>query len=137
MMVRQASYRARAERALGRPLKTRELVHHHSATQLVICTPRYHQWLHREMKRRGIPTPQIASRSKPSKARPYVVGETLPAAMGPGELRRALNLAIPTFYAYQKAGKLKRFEFRRPVSIQKRYSGALVTRYLENESDQS
>jgi len=54
--------------------------------------------------------------------------------MGPGELRRALRLASSTFYAYQKEGRLKRFEFRRPVSPLKRYSGALVSRYLENEN---
>jgi hypothetical protein len=66
-------------------------------------------------------------------ARPYnVVGEPLPNAMGCGELMRALNLKPATFYAFQKAGKLKRFEFRRPVGRKKRYSGELVTRYLKN-----
>jgi hypothetical protein len=43
---------------------------------------------------------------------------------------RVLNLTEPTFYAYRKDGKLKRFEFRRPVGT-KRYSGALVKRYLD------
>ena len=39
--------RARAERALGRPLKPTEHVHHHSLTQLVICQDgSYHQLLH-------------------------------------------------------------------------------------------
>ncbi len=65
-------------------------------------------------------------------ARPYHVGEPLPNAMGCGELMRALNLKPATFYAFQKAGKLKRFEFRRPVGRKKRYSGELVTRYLKN-----
>jgi hypothetical protein len=65
-------------------------------------------------------------------ARPYHVGEPLPNAMGAGELMRALNLRPATFYAFQKAGKLKRFEFRRPVGRKKRYSGELVTRYLKN-----
>jgi len=64
---------------------------------------------------------------------PYRVHDDLPKAMGPGELRRALNLGASTFYRYQQAGKLKRFEFRRPVSAEKRYSGALVKRYLEQE----
>ena len=64
--------------------------------------------------------------------RPGHVGEPLPNALGSGELMRALNLKAPTFYAYQKAGKFKRFEFRRPVSHAKRYSGALVKQYLEN-----
>lgn len=73
-------------------------------------------------------------RQSQSADRPYHVGEPLPNAMGPGELRRALNLTEPTFYAFQKAGKFKRFEFRRSVSPTKRYSGALVKRYLENES---
>ncbi len=65
-------------------------------------------------------------------ARPYHVGEPLPNALGAGELMRALNLRPATFYAFQKAGKLKRFEFRRPVGRKKRYSGELVTRYLKN-----
>lgn len=64
--------------------------------------------------------------------RPYHVGEPLPNAMGCGELMRALNLRPGTFYAFQKAGKFKRFEFRRPVGRKKRYSGELVTRYLKN-----
>ena len=64
--------------------------------------------------------------------RPYTVSDDLPKAMGPADLRRALNLGASTFYRYQQAGKLKRFEFRRPVSTEKRYSGALVKRYLEN-----
>ena len=61
---------------------------------------------------------------------PYHVGEPLPNALTGSELMRALNLKESTFYAYQKAGKLKRFEFLRPVSYAKRYSGALVTQYL-------
>jgi len=66
--------------------------------------------------------------------RPYHVGDPIPNALGCSELRRVLNLTEGTFWAYQKAGKFKRFEFRRPVSYSKRYSGALVKRYLENEN---
>ena len=78
-------------------------------------------------------TPEPAEMSVRSLTdRPYTVRDELPKAMGPGELRRALNLGASTFYRYQQTGKLKRFEFRRPVSAEKRYSGALVTRYLEN-----
>ena len=67
--------------------------------------------------------------------RPYTVHDALPKAMGPKELRRALNLGASTFYRYQKAGKLKRFEFRRPVSTEKRYSGYLVARHLDQGSE--
>jgi hypothetical protein len=39
--------RKRAEKALGRPLKRPELVHHHSRKQLVICPDAaYHRMLH-------------------------------------------------------------------------------------------
>lgn len=65
--------------------------------------------------------------------RPGYVGEPMPNALGAEGLMRVLNLTPSTFYAYQKAGRLKRFEFRRPVSPTKRYSGALVKRYLEQE----
>ena len=70
--------------------------------------------------------------ARQSADRPYHVGDPIPNALGSGELMRVLNLTEPTFYAYQKAGKLKRFEFRRPVGT-KRYSGALVKRYLDQE----
>lgn len=49
-------YRIRAERALGRKLQRGEHVHHHSATQLVICDAAYHGWLHRQMRRLGMLT---------------------------------------------------------------------------------
>ena len=64
----------------------------------------------------------------------YHVGDPIPNALGSGELMRVLNLTEPTFYIYQKAGKLKRFEFRRPVGS-KKYSGALVKRYLDQAGD--
>lgn len=64
----------------------------------------------------------------------YHVGDPIPNALGSGELMRVLNLTEPTFYAYRKDGKLKRFEFRRPVGT-KRYSGALVKRYLDQDGD--
>ncbi len=70
--------------------------------------------------------------ARQSAVKPYHVGEPIPNALGSGELMRVLNLTEPTFYAYQKEGKLKRFEFRRPVGT-KRYSGKLVKRYLDQE----
>ena len=54
-----SDYRAVAERALGRKLKTHEHVHHHSETQFVICDRRYHQWLHGVMRERGIKSPRL------------------------------------------------------------------------------
>lgn len=56
MKRQMSSYRARAESALGRPLTSQEHVHHHSKTQLVICTGSYHAWLHARMRDRGIHT---------------------------------------------------------------------------------
>lgn len=50
------NYRERAEAAIGRKLTRGEHVHHHSATQLVICDPGYHGWLHRRMRQLSIQT---------------------------------------------------------------------------------
>jgi len=50
------SYRSIAARALGRPLKTNEVVHHINGDKkdnrncnLLICTDSYHRWLHWRM----------------------------------------------------------------------------------------
>ena len=48
------NYRQRAEKAIGRRLKRSEHVHHHSATQLVICSVQYHRWLHKRMQTLGL-----------------------------------------------------------------------------------
>lgn len=63
-------------------------------------------------------------------AAPFCVGDPIPTTLGSGDLARVLNLPEPTFYQYQKEGKFKRFEFRRPFGA-KKYSGALVKRFLE------
>lgn len=59
-----SSYRQRAEAAIGRRLGSDEHVHHHSATQLVICTAEYHRWLHARMRERGIPNPDLPWRTQ-------------------------------------------------------------------------
>jgi hypothetical protein len=47
----QREYRLLAERALGHPLPTHAIVHHHTDTQLVICQDQaYHVLLHRRMR---------------------------------------------------------------------------------------
>lgn len=51
-------YRARAEKAIGRKLLRTEHVHHHSLTQLLICDDKYHAWLHRVMRERGMKGPE-------------------------------------------------------------------------------
>ena len=56
------SYRLRASIALGRRLRPDEHVHHHSETQLVICTKEYHRWLHRRMRERGMASPKLPFR---------------------------------------------------------------------------
>src|SRR4051812_13325745 len=66
------TYRKRAEIALGRRLKRHEHVHHHSETQLVICTVSYHMWLHKVMRQRGMGN----RRSRPFS---YILRDTDPA----------------------------------------------------------
>jgi len=57
-------------------------------------------------------------------------------AMTPHELRAALRLSTSTFYHYQSAGKLERFELR-PRIGPRRYSRKLVQRYLDGEPGSS
>lgn len=58
------------------------------------------------------------------------VGDPLPNTMSANELMQALNLKPWVFFKHQRAGKFKRFEFKRPIG-HKRYSGRLVAAYLE------
>lgn len=56
---------------------------------------------------------------------------TQPAnTMSATELMDVLNLKPWVFFKHQRAGKFKRFEFKRPIG-HKRYSGRLVAAYLE------
>lgn len=67
-------------------------------------------------------------------ATPHRVGDPLPAAMGPAELMHALGMNSPGFYKWHRLGKLKRFEFKRPIG-NKKYSGRLVQAYLDSRSE--
>jgi hypothetical protein len=59
------------------------------------------------------------------------VGEPLPAALGPGELMRALCIrSRGRFALLKRQGEFKRFEFARPIGS-KRYSGKKVAEYLQ------
>lgn len=56
---KRVEHRIVAERALGRPLKKNEVVHHinmdktdNRPCNLIICDQKYHAWLHSEMARR-------------------------------------------------------------------------------------
>src|SRR3954468_4523244 len=40
---------------------------------------------------------------------------TIPTTMSAGELMQALNLKPWVFFKHQRAGKCKRFEFKRPI----------------------
>lgn len=63
----------------------------------------------------------------------FHVGDPLPNTMSATELMQALNLKPWVFFKHQRAGKFKRFEFKRPIG-HKRYSGRLVAAYLEHSA---
>ncbi len=48
-------HRLRAAKALGRPLKSNEHVHHvhDKEDNLIVCDPSYHRWLHKQLEKRG------------------------------------------------------------------------------------
>lgn len=63
----------------------------------------------------------------------FHVGDPIPNALSANDLMQVLNLKAWVFFKQQRAGKFKRFEFKRPVS-HKRYSGRLVAAYLEHSA---
>jgi hypothetical protein len=61
---------------------------------------------------------------------PLLVGELLPAACDAKDLARAFGKSLNTIYDWHAAGKLRRFELRKPMTS-KRWSGKLVQTFLD------
>lgn len=61
---------------------------------------------------------------------PVLVGEVLPAAMGPADLQRALRISPATFFRRQAEGKFDRFLLPNPTGP-KKFSGRLVQAHLD------
>lgn len=59
------------------------------------------------------------------------VGETLDAALDAHQVARAFGKSSKTIHGWHKAGKLRRFELRKPMGT-KRWSGRLLQEFLEN-----
>ena len=86
-----------------------------------------------------VDAPLKPRRTRPKKQRiypkldktPFNVGDPLPNMLSTRELMRALNVNENTFDDLERAGKFKQFEFRKPIQKKRRYSGVLVTRYLQ------
>lgn len=60
---------------------------------------------------------------------PFKVGESLPKALGPREMREAFGISAATFRRQQAAGEFKPFLLPRPIGL-KRYSGEKVQAFL-------
>ena len=63
---------------------------------------------------------------------PWPIDKPLPSVLTPGEFAAVLGMAIATFYRYQHAGLLRRFEVAMPIGTA-RYSGALVDRLRKGD----
>lgn len=76
------------------------------------------------------------SRAFKPKPPPLAVGEILPAACDAHDLARAFGKSLNTIYDWHKSGKLRRFEFRKPMTS-KRWSGRLVQTFLDEGAHSS
>jgi hypothetical protein len=63
---------------------------------------------------------------------PLLTGETLPAACDAHDLARAFGKSLNTIYDWHKGGKLRRFEFGKPMGS-KRWSGRKLQEFLDVE----
>ncbi len=64
------------------------------------------------------------------KPAPLLVGEPLPVALDAHDLARVFGTSLNTIYDWHKAGKVRRFELRKPMGS-KRWSGRLVQDFLD------
>lgn len=60
------------------------------------------------------------------------VGETLPAACDAHDVARAFGRSLNTVYTWKKAGKLRRFELRKPMGS-KQWSGRLLQEFVDGQ----
>lgn len=63
------------------------------------------------------------------------VGETLPAVLDAHQVARAFGKSVKTIHGWHKAGKLRRFELRKPMGT-KRWSGRLLQEFIDGNAGQ-